>query len=76
MNPSFANVAIGKQPDGQYLATSATVMGLGQVRAKSRDAFCAAVGAVVFEKDANIQTVHFTGPGRNKTTLQRKPDAV
>lgn len=75
MKLPFARVSIGKQGD-EYVAAGATVRGLGEVHAPSRDDFCAAAGALVFKKNKDVTSVHFTGPGRKYTTLERKPDAV
>jgi hypothetical protein len=67
---SFAVVTV-RQLNGRFLPHHATVPGLGNIAARSREAFCKAAGKEIFETSPAIQEVRFFGPKGKETSVTR-----
>lgn len=71
MSLPFAVVAI-KTAGKNYIPGEATVPGLGEIEAPTRDAFCQAAGGLIFKDHPEISEVRFLGPRRRETSLKRE----
>lgn len=70
MSLPFAVVAI-KIAGKHYIPGEATVPGLGEIEAPTRDAFCRAAGDLIFKDHPGISEVRFVGPRKQESLLVR-----
>ncbi len=70
MSLPFAVVAI-KIAGKHYIPGEATVPGLGEIDAPTRDAFCRAAGDLIFKDHPGISEVRFVGPRKQESFLTR-----
>lgn len=71
MSLPFAFVAI-QMSEERFIPGTATVPGLGEVEAPTRDAFCEAAGNLIFKGHPEISEVRFVGPRKEETSVRRE----
>lgn len=75
MSLPFAVVAV-QISEKRFVPGTATVPGLGEIAAPTRDEFCRAAGTAIFEAHPEISKVHFVGPRKKETFLTREALAL